>query len=125
MTKAYSLDLRRRVIKYVETGNSYAAAERLYDVSRETTRKWHIRQKTEGHCNQKPRPGKKGRIVRREFEKYVEEHPGATLVQIGSYFKMTARSAHYYMRKYGYSYKKKSPAIWKRLKESEENIITK
>lgn len=122
MSKAYSIDLRERVIKYIEEGNSYTASGKLYEVSRETARKWYIRWKEEGNCNQKPRPGKKGKIVRSEFENYVRSHPGATLWQIGKHFKMTARSAFYYMRKYGYSYKKKSLVTWKQRKQSEENI---
>lgn len=125
MTKAYSIDLRKRVIKYIEKGNSYTSSGEVYEISRETARKWYIRWKEEGHCNQKPRPGKKGRILRREFENYLNSYPGSTLAQIGENFKMTARSAFYYMRKFGYSYKKKSPVTWKQRRKSEEVIETK
>jgi transposase len=122
MGKAYSKDLRKRVIEYIEEGNNYTSASSRYNISRETARKWHIRYKTEGHYDQKPRKGKKSRIIRTEFENYVKLHSGATLAQIGSHFKMTARSVHYYMEKFGFVYKKKSLAIWKQRHGKEENI---
>ena len=122
MGKAYSIDLRKRVINYIEHGNSYASTSRRYEVSRETTRKWYIRWKTEGHCNLKPRPGKKSNIIRSEFENYVKAHPGATLAQIGSHFNMTGRSAFYYMQKFGFSYKKKRLATWKQSQDKEKDI---
>jgi len=57
-----------------------------------------------------------------EFMEYVKSHPNSTLAQIGSHFCMSAKSAHYYMKKCNYSYKKKSLAIWKQRQNKEENI---
>lgn len=121
MPKAYSIDLRERVIKYIEQGNNYIQTSSIYEISRETARKWHRRWKAEGHCNLKPRPGKKSRIVRSEFECYVSEHPGATLSQIGKHFGIRGQCVHYYMKKFNYNYKKKSLAIWKQKKSKEIN----
>ena len=45
MSKTYSLDLRKRAVKYIEQGNSYVSASRRYEVSHETVRKWYIRYK--------------------------------------------------------------------------------
>lgn len=125
MPQAYSIDLRKRVIKYIEQGNSYAASSRRYEVSRETARKWHIRWQKEGHCNLKPRPGKKSRLSEQEFTNYVDTHPNATLAQIGKHFGMKAQSAHYYMKKFKYNYKKKSLAIWKQKLSNEIDINKK
>ena len=108
MGKAYSIDLRKRVIEYIEEGNNYISASNRYKISRETVRKWYIRYRTEGHYNEKPRKGKKSRIIRSEFENYVKTHSGATLAQIGSHFKMTGRSVHYYMQKFSFAYKKRA-----------------
>ena len=121
MSKPYSLDLRKRAVKYIEQGSSYLSASRRYEISHETVRKWYIRYKAEGHYNQRPRKGKKSSIVQSEFEHYVNSHPSATLAQIGSHFGMTGRSAHYYMKKFGFSYKKKSLATWKQRTANENN----
>ena len=122
MGKAYSIDLRKRVIEYIEEGNNYISASNRYKISRETVRKWYIRYKTEGHYNEKVRKGKKSRIIRLEFENYVKTHSGATLAQIGSHFEMTGRSVHYYMQKFSFAYKKKSLAMWKQRLSKEEVI---
>ncbi|MCJ2542790.1 IS630 transposase-related protein, partial [Thermostichus vulcanus] len=37
---SYSLDLRERVVKYVEEGGSPTEAAQLYDVSRATIYRW-------------------------------------------------------------------------------------
>jgi transposase len=125
MGKAYSIDLRKRVIGYIEEGNNYISASNRYNVSRETARKWHIRYKTEGHYNEKARKGKKSRIIRSEFEHYIKSHSKATLSQIGSHFKITARTVHYYMKKFNFAYKKKSLAMWKQKQIKEEPIFSK
>lgn len=122
MGKAYSIELRERVIEYIEEGNNYISASNRYKISRETVRKWYIRYKTEGHYNERPRKGKKSRIIRSEFENYVKTHSGATLAQIGAHFKMTGRSIHYYMQKFSFAYEKKSLAMWKQ-KLSKEEVI--
>ena len=116
MSRPYSIDLRKRAVNYIKQGNSYASASRRYEVSHETVRKWYIRYKTEGHYNQKEKQHNPT-----EFEHYVNSHPSATLAQIGSHFGMTGRSAHYYMKKFGFSYKKKSHATWKQRNANENN----
>ena len=38
MVKAYSIDLRKRVIEYIEEGSNYISASSRYNVSRDTIR---------------------------------------------------------------------------------------
>ena len=57
-----------------------------------------------------------------EFVSYVDAHPHSTLAQIGAHFGMSGKSAHYYMKKCKYNYKKKSRATWKQRNASGENI---
>lgn len=114
-------EIRTRVIKSIEKGNSYVSAARQFEVSTSAVRRWYLRYKETGSYAPKPFPGKKARINRTEFINYVNSNPNATLAQIGVYFKMTARSIHYYMQKFGFSYKKKSQAIWKQKKSREDS----
>jgi transposase len=118
-----SRDLRRRVITYIESGNSCGSASRKFEVSEISIRIWHRRYKETGSYSAKPYPGKKPRLTESEFINYVTNHPNSTLAQIGSHFKMTARSAHYYMKKFNFAYKKKSPATWKQRPNSETGIF--
>lgn len=125
MTRPISEDLRRRVIEYIELGNNCAKAAKKFDISYSSAHRWHRRYKTTGTYKAIPYPGKKAKVKSAEFIKYVDSHPSATLAQIGSNFGISAKAAHYYMKKLGYSYKKKSLAIWKQRNNREENIKNK
>ncbi|HJK86949.1 MAG TPA: IS630 transposase-related protein [Candidatus Megaira endosymbiont of Nemacystus decipiens] len=118
-----SLDLRKRVIEYIKQGSSYSSASRKFEISDSSAHRWYKRYKETGKYEAKPFPGSKGRIEKREFTSYVDKHPNATLAQIGTHFKMTARSIHCYMKKYGYSYKKKSCVTWKQRNPEGENTL--
>ena len=119
--KPISKDLRNRVINHLEKGNTYASTARKFEVSESSARVWHLRYKQTGSFEAKPYPGKKPRLTESEFVHYIDSHPNSTLSQIGANFKMTARSAHYYMRKFGFSYKKKSPVTWRQNQSNEAN----
>lgn len=113
-----SKDLRSRVISYLESNLNYASAARKFDIAASSVRRWYLRYKEFGNFEPIPYPGKKPRLTENEFTRYVDSHPGATLAQIGKQFGMTARSAHYYMKKFNYNYKKKSQATWKQKQNS-------
>lgn len=122
MTLPISEDLRRRVIEYINSGKDYRSAAKKYDISYSSVHRWYRRYKETGSYQAIPYPGKKPMLSNIEFMEYVKSHPNSTLAQIGSHFCMSAKSAHYYMKKCNYSYKKKSLAIWKQRQNKEENI---
>ncbi|WP_445668542.1 hypothetical protein [Orientia tsutsugamushi] len=62
--------------------------------------------KSEGYYKKRGRLGKKGKIDKIEFEKYVLLNQNVTLAQAGKHFKISIKVASYYMKKLGYSYKK-------------------
>jgi transposase len=125
MTRAISEDLRERVISYIKTGKNCAQAGRKFAVSYSSVHRWYSKYIETGSYKAQPYPGKKAMLSNEEFINYVKSHSNSTLAQIGSHFGMSAKSAHYYMKKCKFSYKKKSPAIWKQMKECEENILKK
>ncbi|WP_342638903.1 hypothetical protein QU600_000150 [Orientia tsutsugamushi] len=71
-----------------------------------TVRNWYKRYKSEGHYKERDCLGKKGKIYKIEFEKYISLNQNLTLVQTGKHFGISIRVAGYYMKKFGYSYKK-------------------
>ena len=114
MAASYSQDFREKVIAYVKKGNSYKAAAEKFDISENTSANWYRRYKIEGHYLERIRLGKKGKINRKDFEEYVLSKPNTTLFQIGKHYAISIRTASYYMKKFGFSYKKKPLAMWKR-----------
>ena len=121
MTPPLSDDIRRRVVEYVESGEDYKSAAKKFEVSYSSVHRWCSRYRKTGSYKPTPYPGKKAMLSNEEFITYVNAHPNSTLLQIGTHFGMSAKSAHYYMKKCKYSYKKKSLATWKQRKSSEES----
>ena len=51
MAKAYSIDLRTRVLEYLKNNCDKEAASQLFQVSRATIYRWLTRNKEKGHIN--------------------------------------------------------------------------
>lgn len=114
-TSPYSIDLREKVIKYLEAGNSQRAASRVFQLSPTTVNTWHVRYKKEGHYQARKRIGAKPSIERDDFIKYVEENPNSKTEDIGKNFGISASGVRYWLRQLGFSYKKKPLPMWKQV----------
>jgi transposase len=84
-----------------------------------TINKWNVRYKNEGHYLPKVRLGAKSKIDTGFFIEYVATHPNATSEDIGRQFGISASGARYWLRRVGFSYKKKPSATWKLAAKSE------
>jgi transposase len=115
----YSLDLRRKVIRFVHEGNTQIAASREFNLSKMTVNAWCQRYKKEGHCYARKHLGASPRIEREGFIKYVTENPNATSEDIGKRFGISASGARYWLKEIGFTYKKKPLPIWKQVKKNE------
>jgi transposase len=118
-TKAYSGDLRTRVIRYIEGGNTQLAASKLFSVSRSAVSRWWIRYINEGSLESKPKLGSKGKIDQKELENYVKTYPNKRLSEIGENFKVSGVAIWKALKKLGFSYKKKRSPMWKQVKKNE------
>lgn len=118
MPGSYSQDLRRKVIEYVNRGNSCHSASKRFEVASNTVRNWYKRYKSEGNYLPLKVGGKKGRINEEEVAAYVNKKPNFILSEMGKHFGMSAAGALYWLRKLGYSYKKKPIPMWKLAKRS-------
>ena len=80
--KAYSQDLRQRILQTVDEGKTQAQAASLFKVS-ETTVKRYVRQRREkGHVRPKPIPGRPPRKrapLEAQLQPQLEKQPDATL----------------------------------------------
>ena len=80
--KAYSQDLRQRLLQTVDEGKTQAEAAHLFKVS-ETTVKRYVRQRREkGHVRPKPIPGRPPRKrapLEAQLQLQLEKQPDATL----------------------------------------------
>ena len=119
MGKPYSMDLRERVVTYVEAGHSCRAASRLFGVSASTAVRLAAAQRERGDVSPKLQgraPGLAGKlaghraflleIVRAEPDITLKELAGALLEAHG--LKVQLSSLHRALQRAGYSYKKRA-----------------
>jgi transposase len=117
-TSPYSNDLREKVIKYIKGGGTQASAVKLFDLNASTVGRWWLRYKSEGHYSPRIRPGKRPSVTLEQIEEYVKLNADFTSVEMGKHFNMTGSGALYWLKKLGFSYKKKLSPTWKRKKKS-------
>ena len=118
--KAYSTDLRERVIKYIELGNKQINASKIFDVSTTTISRWWIIYHRENRVSCKPRGGSKSRINTTILEEFVKNNPDKTLAEIGIQFGIKASSVYRKLKALNFSYKKKPFPTWKQVKTNEK-----
>jgi transposase len=118
-TKAYSNDLRLRVIERIESGMKQKTVAKLFAVSINAVNRWWLRYKKEGSLVSKPRGGSSGKLNPVELEEYVELNPNKTLEEIGKAFGVSDCAIHKRLKALGFRYKKKTLNIWKQVKKKE------
>lgn len=102
-----SLDLRQRVVDYVQSGKSKISASNLFDVAEKTVRNWMTLYEETGSVDPRPhKGGRKSSIDSEKFKSYVDANPGKTLKEIGANFGLSYEGAAYNLRKHGYVNKK-------------------
>ncbi len=80
--KAYSIDLRERIVRAVSGGMSKAEAARVYDLGLSTVKRYVRQQAEQGHLRAKPHPGRAREIGRADeaaLRAQAAAHPDATL----------------------------------------------
>jgi len=105
---AYSVDLRHRVVRFVESGKTKTSAAKLFNISLSTVNSWvRLKEETGDIKCRAYTGGARAKVSREDFEAYINNNPSKTLKEIGKYFGLTYGWAAYNLEKYGYVYKKK------------------
>ena len=82
MARAYSLDLRERVVSFVESGQTMRAASAVFGVSVASVVKWNQRKSATGSAAAKPMGGKRPFLLEAERDwllARLDEKPDLTL----------------------------------------------
>jgi transposase len=104
--KAYSEDLRIRVIEYVESGHKYEEAGAIYGVSERTICNWVKLKKERGSLKVESVSRSPHKLHNEELLAYVKEHPDAYLKEIAENFKCCVSAVHKALKRLGIVYKK-------------------
>lgn len=119
MPKSYSLDLRERVLQYLEKNQNREAASRLFQVGVATIYRWLSRKKEKGNVEPLRRPHAYKRIDDQKLINYIEKNPDHFLSEIGRHFNLTPQAIFYALKRLKITRKKSSLSTKKGTKRKE------
>jgi putative transposase len=103
---AYSEDLRKRLLGFLEEGNSISEASRIFSVCRETIYKW-LRLGPENLKPQKTGPKSHTKLVPEKLALLVKEKPEAYLSELADELGVSSYAVSYGLKKLKITRKKK------------------
>ena len=119
---AYSPDLRKRILDFVQAGGKKAEAARLFNVARSTIDRWLAAK--DPYDIKKPGP-KKMRVIDEEALRiHVAEFPDATQKERAEHFGVSEFCIGYGLRKLGITRKKKHSGINSAVMRNGQPIAT-
>jgi len=120
MAKAYSVDLRKKVIDLINEGQSKVFISKVFKIDTKTIYNWlkiyKVKQTLEPNTKYNKRPST---IDLERLEKYIINNPSKTLKQIGKEFNCSYVAIFKRLKQLGYSFKKNDSYILKETKKRE------
>jgi transposase len=110
MAKAYSNDLRERVITALQKKIPQRKVAEMFSISVESVKRWWKKFQTTNDFSPQVRVFDVSRLRVLDYEKvlqYVKANPDKTLKEIGKVFQTTDTAIFYVLKKSGFTYKKK------------------
>jgi len=86
---AYSEDLRKKVIGYLEEGNTQGSAKAVFKIGLTTIKRWRNQYKNTGSLAKKELNRRFRKLDPEKLSAYVKEHPDAYLREIAEVFGCT------------------------------------
>jgi transposase len=115
--KAYSEDLRKRVLESYEEGEKKGTIIKRFKIGISTLNRWIREYRARGNYKPKQRTEyRKRKFSDEELMKYVEENPSATLEEMANHFKVKISSVWQRLKQLKITRKKKAFYIKKETK---------
>jgi len=107
MPAPYSVDLREKVLKFLEQNNDRKAASKLFNIGKATVNRWVSQYKKKGHVIPLKRKFAFRRIDPDELKKFIDENPDLFLFEIASHFSVSLQAIFYACKRFKIIRKKK------------------
>lgn len=118
---SWSVDLREKVISYIEGGGKKSKASELFKISRPTIDNWLLRKKEKG--NVKPNDYiRKSKVDNEELISFVEKNSNVTQKECALKFNLTQSGICRAFKRLKITRKKSLIFIKKEMKRSEKNF---
>lgn len=121
MSKAYSEDLRGKVISHIMSGCSKREAAKVFNIGEATVYRW-IDLHKEGDLKPKKRTNYPRKVDEQKLRKYVEQNPDHTLKQIAEALGLKFQNVGKWLKRLKLTRKKRPRFIKSATKRSELNL---
>jgi len=105
---AYSVDLRRRVIDFVEKGNTQEKASEVFNVSVSAITRWFALRSETGTLEKRPLNRTAPIFKSEKLGAYIEENPDALLKDVAEHFNGSITGAFYALERKKLTLKKET-----------------
>jgi len=105
---AYSVDLRSRVIDFIEKGNSQEKASLIFDVGTSTITRWLALRSETGGLEKRPLNRTAPIYESEKLKAYIEENPDALLRDVADHFGGSITGAFYALEREKITLKKRA-----------------
>lgn len=118
---AYSTDLRRRALDYIEKGGSKEEASQIFGITIRTLFNW-IKRKKENCLAPKERKARTShKIDNEKLKEFLKEHPDAYLREISQFLGAAISTVFYACKRLNINLKKRSHSTKKEMKKNGKN----
>lgn len=121
MCKAYSVDLRERVLDYLQQRDNKKAASEIFRVGIATIYRWVRQKKEKGHVEPHHREYSYKKLDDNLLAQYVKEHPDHFLIEIAEHFSVTEQAIFYALKKLKITRKKRRFFTKNGMRKKEKN----
>ena len=103
---SYSLDLKKRVLAFIEEGHSKVDASKIFHVSKRSIFLWAKEKKEQGELKLKLHDRKPYKIDDKKLAEYIQKNPDHYLKEIAASFHVSISAIFYALRRLKMTYKK-------------------
>ena len=121
MARAYSEDLREKVVSHIMSGCSKREAAQVFKVGEASLYRWLKLHKT-GDLKPKKRTGYPRKVDEQKLRDYVEQNPDHTLKQIGEALHLGFQTVSTWLNRLKITRKKRPRSIKSAMKRNETNL---
>lgn len=121
MATGYGIDLRKKVIDYLERGGSKREASKVFSIGERTIYAWIKKQKA-GDLKAKKRESYPQKIDVAKLKQYVATHPDHTLKEIGPALGVAYQTVSTWLKRLHITRKKKAYFMPSEKKINEMNL---
>lgn len=116
---AYSEDLRKKVIEYLEAGHTLESAKKVFGLGLTTMKEWKKQYAETGNLQRKPLNRTFKKLDPEKLSAYVKEHPDAYLREIAEDFGCTDEAVRQVLIKLKITRKKRPRYIKNEMNKNE------